>query len=96
MAKRATRKWRDETEAAGQLMTLFEIPRSSIYVETIVSPAVCEKLMPGKNKEIRAKALDGLVTKQSSGAVLVPEDDKRPALITTDGSEFDLVEIPAA
>ncbi len=88
VAKRATRKWRDEASAAEQLMLLHEIPRSSLYVEEMISPAVAEKLMPGRNKEVRAKALDSLVTKQSSGAVLVPEDDKRPALISTDGSEF--------
>jgi hypothetical protein len=97
VAKRATRKWRDEKEAAGQLMMIHEIPRSSIYVEEMVSPAVAEKFMPGRNKEIRAKALESMVTKQSSGAVLVAEDDKRPALITADGSEFnDEQEIPAA
>lgn len=96
VAKRATRKWRDESEAAGALQTMFEIPRSSLYVEEMISPAVCEKLMPGKNKEARARALDSYVTKQSSGAVLVPEDDKRPAISTSDGSEFLETEIPAA
>lgn len=96
VAKRATRKWRDEKAAADQLMMIHEIPRSSIYIEEMISPAKCESLMPGKNKDARAAALSAMVTKQSSGAVLVPADDKRPAISTSDGSEFEAMEIPAA
>jgi hypothetical protein len=36
--------------------------------------------MPGKNKAERAKALEALTTKESTGSVLAPLEDPRPAL----------------
>lgn len=85
--KRATRKWKDEAEAAAWLQTIHEIDRADIYEEKMRSPAQIEKFMPGKNKEARSAAMAEVVTKQSSGAVLVPMSDVRPA-VKGDGSEF--------
>lgn len=78
VAKRATRKWRDEAEAsvalvAADLLDIWTEPK-------LLSPAKIEPKMPGKNKAERAKALEALVIKESSGSVLAPEEDPRPAL----------------
>jgi hypothetical protein len=78
VAKRATRKWRDEAEAAAKLV---EIDLLDIWTEPkLLSPAKIEPKMPGKNKAERAKALEALTVKESSGSVLAPEEDPRPAI----------------
>lgn len=85
--KRATRKWIDEGEVETTLKIKYDLSEDEIYEREMKSPAELEKLMPGKNKEARAKVLAPFVTKQSSGVVLVPVTDKRPP-IKSDGSEF--------
>lgn len=85
--KRAIRKWRDENEAQVWLMTQHELGEEDIFERKMKSPAEIEKLMPGSNKEKRAAVLAAVTTKQSSGVVLVPATDKRPA-VKSDGSEF--------
>jgi hypothetical protein len=86
VAKRATRKWKDETAAAAMLEDAFGI--SDIYTEPkLKTPAAIEPLVPGKNKAARAKALEALVSKESSGTVLALEGDARPA-VRADASEF--------
>lgn len=86
VAKRATRKWRDEAEAAAAIEDIYGI--QSIYTEPkLKSPAQIEPLMPGRNKKEREKALAPLVTKESSGTVLAPETDPRPA-VRADANEF--------
>jgi hypothetical protein len=79
--KRATRKWRDEDEAArhlGQLdFAIFDKPK-------LLSPAALEKLLP---KDQRAM-LDALCTKESSGHTLVHGSDKRPAIKVDAKSAF--------
>jgi len=84
--KRAIRKWKSESEAAQWLIDKG-ISEDEIFEQVMHSPAQMEKLVPGKNKEARAAALAAVVTKQSSGAVLVPVSDKRPP-ISSGGSEF--------
>lgn len=85
--KRAIRKWRDEAEAVAWLGTQHDLGEDDIFEKKMRSPTEIEKLMPGSNKEKRAAALAPMTVKQSSGAVLVPATDKRPA-IKSDGSEF--------
>jgi hypothetical protein len=46
--------------------------------------------MPGKNKKERGDALAELVSKESSGTVLAPDSDPRPA-VKADASEFGAV-----
>lgn len=84
--KRAIRKWRDEDEAA-EWLKAKQIVEDDIFEKKMKSPAELEKLMPGSNKEKRAAVLAEVTTKQSSGVVLVPATDKRPA-VKGDGSEF--------
>lgn len=78
VAKRATRKWQDEY-AAAQSLILQGV--EDVWTEPkLLSPAKIEPKMPGKNKAERAKALEALTVKESSGSVLAPEEDPRPAL----------------
>lgn len=86
VAKRATRKWKDEGNITWALEEVFGV--TDVYQPMkLKSPAQIEPLMPGKNKAARAKALDQFVTKESSGSVLAPESDPRPA-VQADASEF--------
>jgi len=84
--KRATRKWKSESDAAQWLINKG-VSEDEIFEQVMHSPAQMEKFVPGKNKEARAAALAAVVTKQSSGAVLVPVSDKRPP-ISSGGAEF--------
>ena len=73
--KRATTRWGDENGAAEFL--LFHVEREDIFIEKMVTPAAAKKLIP-------REALDellGYTTQSSSGTTLVPEDDKREAVV---------------
>lgn len=78
--KRATRKWRDESEAEEQLIELSEgfalFTRDDLYERKFISPAAVEKMLP---KDKRG-ALEQLCIKESSGHTLVHESDKRDAV----------------
>lgn len=79
VAKRATRKWADET-ATKQWLDEQGYDRDEYLDQSLRSPAQIEKLV-GK------KALPAdLVVKESSGYTVAPEYDKRPAF--QPGSEF--------
>lgn len=84
VAKRATRKWKDE-DAARQHMELLGV--EPFQEPKLKTPAQAEKDFPGKNKAEREAAIAALVTKESSGTVLAPESDPRPAA-RADASEF--------
>lgn len=87
VAKRATRKWKDEASAAVMLDEAFGLV--DIYTEPkLKTPAQIEPLLPGKNKAARAKAIEAMVSKESSGTVLAPEGDARPA-VRADANEFE-------
>jgi len=85
VAKRATRKWRDPEEAAQHLLALGESP-DDLFVRELKSVAQVEKLVGKKHLPTQ------LVVQQSSGVVMVPSHDPRPALAM--GDEF--AAIPAA
>jgi hypothetical protein len=72
--KRATRKWRDENEAASALELVLKA--DEIYEpRSLLSPAKVEKLLGKTGK----KQIAGLTVAESSGLTLVHESDKRPA-----------------
>jgi hypothetical protein len=82
VAKRATRRWRDENE---MLDALIDYPREELFVEPKVkSPAQIEKLVGKKNFGV----LEGIVVRESSGTNLVPEDDPKPAVKVSAEKEF--------
>ena len=87
VAKRATRKWTNEEEAANELFYKLGL-REELYIRKLKSPAQVEPLLPGKNKQIRAALLNGLITKASSGTTLAPEEDPRPAVQGDAAGEF--------
>lgn len=82
--KRATRKWRNEDEVrkypAFLGLELYEAP-------SLKSPAAIEKLLPKDQRGL----LDELTVKESSGHVLAPESDKRPAVKLDAASAFSSV-----
>jgi hypothetical protein len=89
VAKRATRKWKDEEEAASLLSDIVPAAKGSIWTDPkLKSPAQVEALVPGKNKDERARFLAALVVKESSGTVLAPEGDPRPPVRADAAGEF--------
>lgn len=87
VAKKAFRKWKDETEAAETLKT-SGLDVTDIYEMKLLSPAQIEKMLPKKNKPI----LKDLAEAKSSGTVLAPLDDPRTA-VDPSNSGFEAVEI---
>lgn len=84
VGKRPTRKWKDEGDAVAMLQ-LAGISDDDIYATSVRSPAQLEKLL---SKTEKALLID-LVIKSSSGTVLAPLDDPRPAVDPNDASGFD-------
>lgn len=75
--KRATRKWRDESEVskfADGLIKVGVIGHEDVYTEKLVTVAQLEKVL-GKGE-----IPEELILKESSGYALAPEEDKRPAV----------------
>ncbi len=83
--KRATRKWRDEHTVAMELGKLGLTQDELFAPREVKSPAQLEKIERIKgNKEVLAP----FIIKESSGLVLVPNDDKRPAWRADAKDEF--------
>jgi hypothetical protein len=70
VAKRGIRKWADEREAEEAFGDL-----DGAYKTELISPTQMEKLL--KKNGIDVRALEPLITKESSGTTLVKADDKR-------------------
>lgn len=86
--KRAYRKWKDEEEA----IELLELRGIDPYQPRKVrTPADVEKFMPGKNPAERKAFLQKFVEAKSSGTVLAPESDKRPAVKASADEQFEEV-----
>lgn len=85
VAKRANRKWRDEGELAAYLQGAYtaSVMREVYEPPTLKSPAQMEKV-PG----ILKGTLDKYAIAESSGHVLVPDSDKRPAVRLDAKTEF--------
>ncbi|MEY9506952.1 hypothetical protein ABIE87_006510 [Bradyrhizobium diazoefficiens] len=86
--KRAFRKWVDEEKAGRELVAagadlddLYEPPK-------LKSPAVIEKLLPKAKKPL----LKDLAKAESSGAVLAPLSDPRPAVDASAANGFEAME----
>ena len=84
VGKRPTRKWRDESDAVSTLQ-LAGVSDDDIYATAVRSPAQLEKMLTKTEKSLLAD----LVVKTSSGTVLAPLDDPRPAVDPNDASGFD-------
>lgn len=76
VAKRATRQWVDEDEAADRLLS-FGLPEEEIIRTELISPAQAEKVL----KKSKLALPDDLVAAVSSGSTLAPESDPRPAVL---------------
>ena len=76
VAKRATRKWKNEEEAAVALSEYLS--EEEAYKRDLISPAQAEKLY----KKLKVGLPEELIEKVSSGNTLAPEDDPRPAVQT--------------
>lgn len=80
--KRATRKWRDESDAA-EFLLLHGYEEAEIFESKIKSPAQMEKIDP---KRMRSFVTEHTI-KESSGHSLVHESDKRPAVSTIENAK---------
>ena len=76
VAKRATRQWVDEIQAAEALIPMLDNPKD-VFVEKIISPAQAEKLLKKEKKELPKD----LVVAISSGSTLAEASDPRPAVL---------------
>ena len=76
VAKRASRKWIDEKQAAEALHSAG-LDRTELYKEELISPAQAEKVLKKRKMELP----DDLVVAISSGNTVALEDDPRPAVV---------------
>lgn len=76
--RRANRKWRDEAAAAAWLEQ--HLGEDAYEEPKLRSPAQAEKRLK-KIDKAAAKEMEQFVTKESSGVVLAPDTDKRPAVV---------------
>lgn len=84
VGKRATRRWKDEN-AAVETLQMLGVPDDDIFESSVRSPAALEKLLPKKERA----AIGALAVKASSGTVLAPLTDSRPAVDAHDASGFE-------
>ena len=80
------RKWdHDADYTTDMLEQCTSVDRSALFeVAKLKSPAQVEKVLPKEERAVVGK----LATPTSSGTVLVPESDKRPALLVGPQSDF--------
>ena len=74
--KRPTRVWADEAEAE-KLFRNAKVPVGKFTTKKLISPTQAEKL----NKQLYADKLSDIVVMHSSGLTLVPESDRRQAVV---------------
>lgn len=87
VAKRATRKWKQDWTAE-RIAQEVGLKPPEVYDTKIKSPAQIEKLIP---KSLHP-ALDLIVTSESSGSALVPEEDARPSIGGSVRDVFSVIE----
>lgn len=85
VAKRAFRKWVDVEAAAGALLSAGAMVDDIFDLPELKSPAVIEKVLPKGRKDI----LKTLTKAESSGTVLAPLSDKRPAVDAAAANGFE-------
>lgn len=76
VAKRATRQWKNETNAQIAIEALG-VPEHEMLATELLSPSQMEKVL----KKRKLALPDDLVVAVSSGSTLVPESDPRPAVL---------------
>lgn len=79
VAKRATRKWRDENEVAQWLEHNFPMVSHDLFERSLKSPAQIEKVLHKNQHEKLAEHIVAI----SSGEVLVQESDSRKEVVQT-------------
>lgn len=85
VASRATRKWRDEDEAARFLVDIVSLDEDDVFTEPkMKSPAQIEKMIGRR----RYGEISDLVVSRSSGSILVPVEDPRPPVRADAEEEF--------
>lgn len=86
VARQPRRKWdKDADYTTDMLEQCTSVSRSELFeIAKLKSPAQVEKVLPKEERAIVGK----LATPISSGTVLVPESDKRPALLTGPKADF--------
>ena len=86
VARQPRRKWdKDADYTTDMLEQCTSVNRSELFeIAKLKSPAQVEKVLPKEERAIVGK----LATPISSGTVLVPESDKRPALLTGPKADF--------
>jgi Protein of unknown function (DUF2800) len=80
VAKRASRKWKDEGLAVKALRRLVG-GKKYLVQEKLLGIGAVEKLL--KQHEVDLAVLDGLTIAESSGTTLAPESDKRQAVLSS-------------
>ncbi len=102
---RGSRAWSLPEEEMAEKLVKMGIPKSSIYVTKLVSPAQAEKLVWEKRDgtkvqltERQLKRMDQeYVVKLAGKLTVAPESDSRPAVITNAAPMFSAIEAaPAA
>ncbi len=79
VAKRATRKWEDEAAAEKRLKGM-RLTKAQTHTEPkLLSPAQIEKICKKADKKFPE---DMVIKHRSPGTTLVPESDKRPAIMS--------------
>lgn len=87
VAKRATRRWKDEERVTKALAHMFGND-DDIFEKKIKSPAAVEKLLSNKQER---EWLSQFVSAESSGLALAPADDPRPAIKADAKAEFTVI-----
>ena len=77
VAKRATRKWADETEAKAALVAVGLTESEVMEDPALKSPAQIEKVLKKRKLELP----EGIVSAISSGSTLARRDDPRPEVL---------------
>lgn len=86
VAKKSTRRWRDE-KAAVEWMVANGLTPDEAVKKVVISPAQAEKLAWDLTR------FGELVTSESTGLTLVPDTDNRPAVtVVSAEDDFDLIE----
>lgn len=92
VAKRANRKWRDETEAERALKSM-RLVKAETHVIKFKTPTQIEKILKAKKApDTRMKRFNTLIVKESSGSTLVDGSDSRPPLRPHAQEEFQAVD----
>lgn len=76
--KRPTRVWTDEAKAE-QIFRAAKVPVGKMFTRKLLSPTQAEKL----DKELYGSKLSDIVAMHSSGTTLVPDSDKRQAIVSS-------------